>query len=442
MGNRGDRPEQSASAPENAPRSTRAQRLDRWVREASPILFVGVILFLIATIGAAIHDGAAVSRWYDHRYNWRSHEYNRLVKLRAGFTLATFTAALGPPVFREVSDDRKWTESTFRGRGYWVQTVSRRDASTAVVMYSVTSCSTGFNPTFQLPDGTNVKLNRSTLASVQSDPEQVSADYFAPGATANAHFLEIRYGGNPDNYKSFAWGFDDACLNLPNWSAYTTEKLYKALPSGTFHGSVAQADPEVQRLRRRLPVNTYAETAPLAGFADVINSFQIGVNRLLVRTITNAVYRQPTQTASTPGPSGTDVFGRIYGPKRMRDVWRCLQSPLVLPSAFVTGGEEAITFGQVPERFLRYVGTRFVVLHSTFGRLAHKDQELLIFFAHGKRNARHVAQSLRQTEKGVVKRLDDVVLLWKRPPTQEETNAVETCLLEAGVSPALAPAGP
>lgn len=106
-----------------------AERFDKWVRRSPPVLVLALVLFLVTTAGAVFDRGDDIWSWYQHRFEWRAHEYAKLHALRAGYTIATFEQVLGAPIFTRTSYDRRWAENTFRGRDYWVQAVSQRGAA-------------------------------------------------------------------------------------------------------------------------------------------------------------------------------------------------------------------------------------------------------------------------------------------------------------------------
>lgn len=310
--------------------STRTKRFDAWLRNTPLILILGLIAFLLTT---SITIGGAVTgalHWYDTKHEWRQREYRKLEGLRAGFTIEHFDAVLGQPVFRRSSARGKLQESTFEGRDYWVQAVS--SASTGSVdLYAVTSCSQSFNPTFVLPDRTKITLNRAALARIHpSGGFDAQANYFAPGATADAHFIDYAYGGNPWNYKSFAWGFNDACVNLPGWDHYLPKTDWPFGADGQYFGRSVGGGPEIQAFRRRIPVNTYAETSPTAGFDFFRNGgnenrdFQVGVDRILIRTVIEPSYPPvDTSTIPTTMPPAPPIR-RAYGSSGLQQAWHCL----------------------------------------------------------------------------------------------------------------------
>ena len=55
--------------------------------------------------------------------------------------------------------------------------------------------------------------------------------------------------------------------------------------TSAYQGLVSRVPPIVDRFRRVAVVNTYCETAPDVDFEKLLNTFQVGVDRLLVRTV-------------------------------------------------------------------------------------------------------------------------------------------------------------
>lgn len=275
---------------------TARTRILRWLR-ARPGKWLTRLLTLAAVIGAitvVAGAGIYVARTFHEKFLWRGDEYAKLHSLGAGYNLAYFKDVLGPPVF---SRTRKtgYTESSFRGPGYWVQALSFRRI---VKLYAVTSCEQNFNPTFTIPGlAWEIELNQSTFSNVTEDPQSVSFDYRFSGATASTWFYETTGGGNPGYYKDYLWGVNDACSK---WYEEFGDVAEKAVEFPGYRGKASRDDPDLQKLRSVATVNTYAETAP--GTAIIaydtrssrrrlqtpkfahFHGFHIGVDRLLVRT--------------------------------------------------------------------------------------------------------------------------------------------------------------
>ncbi len=208
---------------------------------------------LAAIVGALVVLGGAVLyvvKAAEDQWLWRGDEYDKLTALRAGFDLSYFESQLGTPTVTR--SFRGYQESAFKGRGYWVQTISRGEA---ILLYAVTSCDKNFHPTF-VPLGSDlrVELNRSDLADIGTSDSDFAYDYFV-GATAPSLFYEGVYSGFSGYYKTFLWGWNSVCL------AQDEELI--APPLGLSpRGSTSKQGSRHEQFRRETLVNTYAETAP------------------------------------------------------------------------------------------------------------------------------------------------------------------------------------
>jgi hypothetical protein len=327
-------------------RSSRTKRLDRFIRSYPLVLILALLAFLI-TAGITVGGGVTrAAHWYEHRYNWRDGEYEKLRALRAGYTLQTFEDRLGVPMFQRRSRNRKWIESTFQRRDYWVQAIS--DHAGTVQAFAVTSCAVDFNPELRLPDSTRIWLNKQTLASVDPDGRTeltTNANYFESPWPEGAYFYDVGRAGDLANNKAFAWGFNDACTNRPEWRTYLTRTSPVPLgEDGEYNGFLCCGGPKVMAFRTQIPVNTYAETAPQAShdfFAPEPGrqgDFHIGVDRNLVGTVLtpsgaftprgSTTKADPSLPKPAPGPP-PPLLGPPplwpFGSAELLRVWRCLQ---------------------------------------------------------------------------------------------------------------------
>lgn len=183
-------------------------------------------LGLAAVISAAVvvfGAGLYVHDRYRENHRWREVEYSKLRSIHAGYTLARFEAVLGAPIFFRIDGRSNLREASFRRRGYWVQAVSRDDGT--VLLYSVTACTRNFHPEFEVVGfkGAGVTLGKTTFDKVMRRPDDqyVVVNYFR-GVTANTTYIDEVYGGNPSNYKTYAWGVNDACPGgIKPWNRYT-----------------------------------------------------------------------------------------------------------------------------------------------------------------------------------------------------------------------------
>ena len=186
----------------------RTRRVDRWVRQ-HPFIVVGVLaLFLLTTAVELTQYGREAWEWWDRRSNWREHEYATLSGLHSEFTVERFNEALGAPLLRRESRNRRWVELAYRRREHWVQVVVPRGTGTAA-FYAVTSCSKDFTPTFSLPDGESITLQRSTLAGVSSGDFGYASRYrYALWVSSPPSFIEYVTGPHAWGFKNFGWGLN------------------------------------------------------------------------------------------------------------------------------------------------------------------------------------------------------------------------------------------
>jgi len=276
-----------------------AERFADQVRRTPPLVLLLLLSAIIAAAGTVY--GAAQCVWdgYDETYRWRQHEYEKIAELRAGISIERYDELLGSPLFVRDNDDGSLTESSFRERDYWIQAV--HDATGTVLLFSVSACDEDFRPTFQIVDSRSVRfgvtLNDIPLSEVPATPDRVF--YFLPVATANMYLYDEYYFGNPGLYKSYYVGINDACpARAINVAPFIDRELFfraTPLPYGTAYANetpISRADfIAIELFRRHSIPNTYAE----AFFAvsrtkqmtmdDILADFQLGVDRILIRTV-------------------------------------------------------------------------------------------------------------------------------------------------------------
>lgn len=288
---------------------------ERWVDRTRRRPVLVILFFLVTSVASTVAIGGwTVSgvRWLRTQVLWREAEYAKLQTLKAGFSNGKFTEVLGSPLFRRPARKGKLVENTYRGRDFWVQTVE--DPTGRVVLYAITSCSWEFKPNFEIiGQNPHIQLNVSTLGDARAD----EAHYFSSPATANSYYFDEYYGGNPSNYQTFVWGLNDAC---PDWFDETKRRFSGKDPSpmrpglkypdgDSYKGPIRKREKWISRFRSTAIVNTFAQTAPGVYLKDVLPSFQVGVDRILVRT----VYPAPSLVPELPGQS--DGYGYGYGPR-------------------------------------------------------------------------------------------------------------------------------
>ncbi|MBT2438867.1 hypothetical protein J7E93_01735 [Streptomyces sp. ISL-36] len=263
-----------------------AERFDRLTGRSLPskvVLFAAGLVTAISTLTTAV---VSVVEWRA-KDDWRSIEYAKLGRLRAGHTLESFRAVLGAPLYRRTPNGGDLTYSTFSPRPeYWVDVVA--DSDGASVAFAVTSCYEDFRPTFTFRNGSahsRVTLRATRFQDVEQSPAvNVKA---SRGGTSSSYAFHVFYGGNPTSYRSLAWGVNDTC------AALTEDQTEEALePWAEWHNRTRQflevvrpwqeLGPSDRQRLGRVVVNTYAETDPFTEFSKVYPK-QIDVDRITVR---------------------------------------------------------------------------------------------------------------------------------------------------------------
>ena len=243
-------------------RPSRARRLDARIRNA-PVVVLAVLFLTLTTTGVGIAEYVRAAIHSLHKPDWRKHEYALLAGLHSDQTVARFDEVLGAPLFKRVSQDRRWVELAYQRRGYWVQALAPQHNTTGTVaFFAVTACSPTFQPTFKLPGSPTIKLNRTTLAQVRVElpPEY---RYIIP-ADAGPDLMEFAIGPHVWNFKSYAWGLNNACGAAPGpAAARPVVDLYSKCRCSIATGPVARLPRAVKRFRRGVVVNTFAEWGPV-----------------------------------------------------------------------------------------------------------------------------------------------------------------------------------
>lgn len=257
-----------------------------------------IVTSLYALLGAAIFFGSlglAAYRWYDHTYRWDSRIENRLESLRANVRIGEFDDVLGRARIIVPSDSGDSVQHIYQGRGHWVQAVANENGT--VIMFAVTVCDEALHPAWKL---SNSSGDYATY-TLQRDPilfPSLESEYLwhFSGATANSYIYGLYGGGNPTNYQTYGWGYNDVC------SGHNSELGGSLSPQAlSVHWTSSPPD-------RRGPGYQFAEPTNLlpdevrTGFASMTantfvvygitrfgdpnaHEFQIGADRILARTL-------------------------------------------------------------------------------------------------------------------------------------------------------------
>lgn len=245
----------------------------------------GSLLVLVAAvIGATttvIGTGIGIDRWYDDRYRADDRTEDMLESLRANVVVEEFDDKLGRPRISTPEESGESTQHIYGGDGYWVQAVA--DTNGVVVRFAVTVCDPDLHPTWDLP-GRNVdeqplRLVLRNTAVGEFGTEASGWQWSIFTATANKFVYATYGGGNPTNYQTYSWGWNDACLDreLDDLIDGTDD----IQPTGTTEGTLST---DFQRVLTALPANTFGIHGIDLAETDT-SDFQIGADRIMVRTL-------------------------------------------------------------------------------------------------------------------------------------------------------------
>jgi len=227
------------------------------------------VLSSIAVITAWMYGADRIFR---KDFGWRQTVVATVTGLHAGYSIQYFKSQLGVPV-ESHSTSRGFKEDVFKGRGYWVEALTK--GSSEVMFYSVTVCDPSIDPSFTMPNVGSVTLNHSSLASVTS-----SAQYYywleGLGGTDSPTMKEFDYGGLQGGFRVFMWGLSSACSDSVGQMLRLQQRFANLGP-----GPVAKK--ELAEIRRHATANVYGETAPGIQITDLPNNpEELGVNPVSV----------------------------------------------------------------------------------------------------------------------------------------------------------------
>ncbi|MFD9444190.1 hypothetical protein ACFWBR_37875 [Streptomyces sp. NPDC060006] len=238
------------------------------------VFFLSNLVTAVSTFisaGLAIHKKTA---------DWRPAEYRKVQDLRAGQTLERFKGNLGSPMYRPKGipfspNVPGYQRLLFHPRPeYWVEAIV--GPGEVVVVYTVTSCDSKFNPRFYVRSerrpGSPVVLNETVMSEVISLNEPEVKLRVAVPLTGRIYsmsaFQQVRKHAG-DRFREFAWGVNNSCpmhsrppgRNLESaWGSW--EHRQPSGPSPFFFPVVegGSVDTRGRELLSTTVVNTFTET--------------------------------------------------------------------------------------------------------------------------------------------------------------------------------------
>ena len=250
------------------------------IKNSAPVLLVLLVLFAISSL-ITIYNGWEIgSDLYSEHFKHEEMLLDKISHLSADTNIVYFESLLGQPVFVNAyantfnkENPSDYREYIFVDDLFYVQAVT--DASSKVLIFSVTTRSKDFHPTLSLgPYSANeeqhflVELGKTHFENAfDSSPEKVLS-YMGANRFS---YAEYYYFGNPGNYQTYILGYNqagylgssvDKLVDVP-W--IFDEDLPETKPD---EASTGKYDSRVIAFRRAATVNTYAVTSP---FLDNFN---------------------------------------------------------------------------------------------------------------------------------------------------------------------------
>ena len=252
-------------------------RLKGYIDKNPITVLIIIVVFFISSFFTIFQGISWAINTINSTFLWRNIEYKKINSVRPGMYIQKITDVFGTPFYtRNMQNNKSLTENTYKGRGYWIDTIS--NDSGEVLLYTITSCDKNFSPTIDPnPLQKSITLQKSTLSSIGDNPSGIK--YFASGATANSYFFDEYSWGNPSNYETVYVGYNDQCPQFPKKAISQMDDLFKLGDEANLE------DPYIQKFRDNLLINTYAETAPMENPVGDMKYFQVGVDRIQVRNL-------------------------------------------------------------------------------------------------------------------------------------------------------------
>lgn len=255
------------------------------------VIALAALIAAVVTIGTALHW---VAGQYDRQFRWADRTEKMLEALRPNVTAEEFDERLGQPRIVTPSESRNTTQRLYQGGGYWVQAVV--DLNGTVLWFAVTVCSSRLRPSWRVWNGHDayieIKLQETHVVEA-FDLVPTGYQWNIPEATANEFIFALYYGGNPTNYQTYAWGYNDACLGEVVYDGALTLAERDALREHNSSGYEGDGPPQIverlpddlDKIFRRARSNTFAMFGIRQPTEDLRNEFQIGADRILTRTL-------------------------------------------------------------------------------------------------------------------------------------------------------------
>lgn len=196
----------------------------------------------------------------------------KINKLAPEVTIDYFINNLGNPTIVNRGENQKEYIFVFK----WAYVSASTDLNGQVLMFSVTTRSKRFKPHIILgPFSTEnkvivVKLGKTTFSHL----DKIGTGKVVSGMGARrGYYVEEYYFGNPGNYQTFAFSFNQAGYGKGDYLCVLN------------FGAESSADPRIQVFRNDTTINTYSITSPYITLEEIENGSNPGPNYDQVRVM-------------------------------------------------------------------------------------------------------------------------------------------------------------
>jgi hypothetical protein len=267
--------------------SHRPRQFVQYIRDNPIVILIPLAASLVAATGILLGLFDDILSLYQQEVQWKQQQYKTIRSLHAGTNLSAFKSALGEPVHQRESRDERFIQHIFKGREFWVQTISNKNTET-VLAFGLTACD-DLKPVRDSRIA-QAKLRESTLASlspvVGSSRQSPSQLYYFDGAR-RAYFFDVYYGGPHTGYMTYYFGLNPLVCDQYDdlMSSVALEALKKGHDWFGLPQPYDESDEELSKFRRGVVINTFVETAAEVTPSEFFLEFPIGPDSDVTRGV-------------------------------------------------------------------------------------------------------------------------------------------------------------
>ena len=259
-------------------------RIEKWARKNPILVILSVTIVISSSIVSLIDGGARLKEIYTDTLGDNSANYAKIQSLATGTQIDYFSAVLGAPAFKN-HEQTNYFEYVFVHPKYYVQAIT--DTENNVLLYSVTTRVSGFNPTFGIGgiDSRSGKeftvvLGKTKFDQLPFNPKKLEGDQGA----RRSYYREKYYFGNLGFYQNYDFAYSDSgypqCEEVVPYDIIPKEESVYGIDMG-------KLPPELKRFRSVCVINTFSVSSFAADPKDDVDNqiYDIGADYDQVRVL-------------------------------------------------------------------------------------------------------------------------------------------------------------